>query len=161
MAKKNTVFQALDKAITGNWNPQDIVSPHINSYDMSKKGDEVIYRTDNKEDYLQKKLELQQNKYLQDRWVRVNQDLSMSAFSNLSNIKLMYRDADLMDSYPEIGAALDLCSEECVQPNPNNGGQIVNVTSKSDRIRSILDCIKIILQHCYLIFESKYFLSII
>lgn len=137
MAKKNTVFQALDKAITGNWNPQDIVSPHINSYDMSKKGDEVIYRTDNKEDYLQKKLELQQNKYLKDRWIKANVNLSVTAYAGLNNIKLMYRDADLMDAFPEIGAALDTYAEEA--SITNDRGEIVNVYSKSSRIKSILE----------------------
>lgn len=130
-----TTFQNMSKVFNGAW----ATSNGIANLEPQKKPEDVLFTTDDPVKYQEKKLELQQNKYLQDRWVRVNQDLSMSAFSNLSNIKLMYRDADLMDSYPEIGAALDLCSEECVQPNPNNGGQIVNVTSKSDRIRSILE----------------------
>ena len=137
MAKKNrTVFQALDNAIRGNWNPQDTMNPHINSYDMTKKGDEVIFRTDDKEKYLTKKLELQQNKYLKDRWVKANVDLSVTAYAGLNNIKLMYRDADLMDAFPEIGAALDIYAEEsCIT---NSDGNTVNVYSKSDRIKSIL-----------------------
>ena len=113
MAKKSgTVFQALDKAITGNWNPQDTVTPHINTYDMSNMGDDVIYRTHDKEEYLSKKLELQQNKYLKDRWIKANVNLSVTAYAGLNNVKLMYRDADLMDAFPEIGAALDIISEE-------------------------------------------------
>lgn len=130
-----TTFQNMSKVFNGAW----ATSNGIANLETEKKPEDVLFTTDDPVKYQEKKLELQQNKYLQNRWVRANQDLSMSAFSNLSNIKLMYRDADLMDSYPEIGAALDLCSEECVQPNPNNGGQIVNVTSKSDRIRSILE----------------------
>ena len=130
-----TTFQNMSKVFNGAWS----ASSGIANLETEKKPEDVLFTTDDPVKYQEKKLELQQNKYLQNRWVRANQDLSMSAFSNLSNIKLMYRDADLMDSYPEIGAALDLCSEECVQPNPNNGGQIVNVTSKSDRIRSILE----------------------
>ena len=63
----------------------------------------------------------------------------MSAFAGLSNVKLMYRDADLMDSYPEIGAALDLTSEECVVTSGSRNGMVVNVSSKSDRIKSILE----------------------
>ena len=49
----------------------------------------------------------------------------------------MYRDADLMDSFPEIGAALDIISEECSVLSSK--GQIVNVYSKSDRIKSVLE----------------------
>ena len=130
-----TTFQNMSKVFSGAWNASEGIA------DLTKTPDpeQIIYTTEDPEKYQQKKLELQQNKYLQNRWIRTNQNLSLSAFANLSNIKLMYRDADLMDSYPEIGAALDLCSEESVQPNSNNGGQIVNVSSKSERIKSILE----------------------
>lgn len=141
MAKKNTVFQALDKAITGNWNSPrtSIVEPHINSYDMTQGSSDnnIIYKTTDKEDYMQKKLELQQDKYLKDRWIKANVNLSVTAFSGLNNVKLMYRDGDLMDAFPEIGAALDIVSEESTIVNDK--GMVVNVYSKSDRIRSILE----------------------
>jgi len=140
MAKKSTVFQALDKAITGNWSAPStsVLEPHINSYDMSQKnGDEVIFRTTDREEYLQKKLELQQDKYLKDRWIKANVNLSVTAYQGLNNIKLMYRDADLMDAFPEIGAALDIAAEEsCIT---SMDGNVVNVYSKSDRIKSILE----------------------
>ena len=138
MAKKNgTVFQALDKAITGNWNPQDNAMPHVNTYDMTSNGSKILYKTDSKEDYTTKKLELQQNKYLKDRWIKANVNLSVTAYAGLNNVKLMYRDADLMDAFPEIGAALDIVSEESTITNDK--GMIVNVYSKSDRIKSILE----------------------
>ena len=138
MAKKNgTVFQALDKAITGNWNPQDNAMPHVNTYDMTSNGGKILYKTDSKEDYTTKKLELQQNKYLKDRWIKANVNLSVTAYAGLNNVKLMYRDADLMDAFPEIGAALDIVSEESTITNDK--GMIVNVYSKSDRIKSILE----------------------
>ena len=137
MAKrKSTVFQALDRAITGNWNPQDSVTPHVNSYDMSGNSN-ILYRTTDKEDYLGKKLELQQNKYLRDRWIKANVNLSVTAYAGLNNVKLMYRDADLMDSFPEIGAALDILSEE--SSIVNDKGMVVNVYSKSERVKSILE----------------------
>ena len=140
MAKKSTVFQALDKAITGKWTSPttSIAEPHINSYDMSQGGDSnILYKTTDKEDYLQKKLELQQDRYLKDRWIKANVNLSVTAYSGLNNIKLMYRDADLMDAFPEIGAALDIVSEESTIVNDK--GMVVNVYSKSDRIKSILE----------------------
>lgn len=135
--KKETIFQKLDSAIRTNWGKKDPITPNINSYDLSNMGDKIIYRTTNKEDYEEKKLELQQNKYLKDKWVRNNVSLSVSAYNGLNNIKLMYRDADLMDAFPEIGAALDIVSEESTLPNDD--GVIVNVYSKSDRIRGILE----------------------
>lgn len=139
MSKKQTVFQALDKAINGNWGRQDAaITPHVNSYDMSSHGKDIIYRTTNKDDYEQKKLELQQDKYLKDRWVKANVNLSVTAFAGLNNIKLMYRDADLMDAFPEIGAALDIVSEEASITNGGDG-MVVHVSSKSERVKGILE----------------------
>ncbi len=109
MAKKYTLFQNIDKAFSGDWGKQN---QHINSYDMSNADGDIIYKTTDKADYETKKLELQQNSYLRDRWVKANVDLSVTAYAGLNNVKLMYRDADLMDSFPEIGAALDIVSEE-------------------------------------------------
>ncbi len=136
MAKKRTVFQALDSAISGNWG--DVRSrSHTNSYDMTSKGGNIIYKTTDKDDYEQKKLELQQNKFLKDRWVKANVNMSVTAFAGLNNIKLMYRDADLMDAFPEIGAALDIVAEEsCL---PNDDGMVITVQSKSERVKSILE----------------------
>ena len=135
--KKSTVFQALDKAISGNWGQADAVTPHINSYDMASNGRGIIYKTTNKDDYEQKKLELQQDRYLKDRWFKANVNLSVTAYSGPNNVKLMYRDADLMDAFPEIGAALDTYAEEsCIS---NSDGNIINVYSKSERIKSILE----------------------
>ena len=137
---KSTVFQALDRAINGNWGQSDSVSPHVNSYNMGDgNGREILYKTTSKDDYEQKKLELQQDKYLKDRWYKANVNLSVTAYSGLNNVKLMYRDADLMDAFPEIGAALDIVAEESSLPNPQGDGNVVNVYSKSDRIKSILE----------------------
>ena len=135
-----TVFQNLDNAITGNWDMKNKPTPHVNSYDMSNTsyGKDVVYKAKDKEDYVKTKLELQQNAYLQNRWRKANVDLSVQAFNGLNNIKLMYRDADLMDAFPEIGAALDIISEEaCVSKGSNNN--VINVYSKSDRVKNILE----------------------
>lgn len=136
--KMLTVFQNLDKVISGNWDANNDSKHNNNTYDLSKgNGNNVIYKTDNKADYEKTKLELQQNSYLNDRWVKANVNLSVQAFSGLNNVKLMYRDADLMDAFPEIGTALDIISEECSVLSPK--GQIVNVYSKSDRIKNVLE----------------------
>ena len=136
MANKYTIFQRIDRAFSGDWNI-DASAPHINSYDMSSVDKNVLYRTTDKKDYENKKLELQQNAYLKDRWIKANIALSVTAFSGLNNVKLMYRDCDLMDAFPEIGAALDIVSEESTITSDN--GMVVNVYSKSDRIKSILE----------------------
>lgn len=130
-----TTFQRMNRVFSGAWN----VSNGIANLEPPKSDNEVIYRTEDPEKLKQKKLELQQNKYLQNRWRKANQNLSMSAFAGLSNVRLMYRDADLMDSYPEIGAALDILCEEMTVTSGSKNGMIVNVSSKSDRIKSILE----------------------
>ena len=130
-----TTFQNMSKIFNGAWN----VSNGIANTEPTPQPNDVVYKTDDPAEYQSKMLELQQNKYLQNRWVRANQNLSMSAFAGLSNLKLMYRDADLMDSYPEIGAALDIISEESVLTSGSRSGMVVNVSSKSDRIKSILE----------------------
>lgn len=129
-----TVFQNLDKAITGNW---DAPQQHSNTYDMSSyDGNKVIYKASDKEDYQKTKLELQQNSFLNARWRKANVDLTVQAFNGLNNIKLMYRDAELMDSFPEIGAALDIVMEEatCL----SDKGEVVTIHSKSERVKSVL-----------------------
>ena len=130
-----TAFQDLTRIFTGDWqSPNDILSTPAEA-----SPEDVVYKTEDPVEYKSKMLELQQNKYLQNRWKRVNQNLSMSAFAGLSNVKLMYRDADLMDAYPEIGAALDILSEEATLTTGSEEGMIVNVSSSSDRIKSILE----------------------
>ena len=137
MAKnKLTVFQTLERALKGNFTSDQGFQPHVNSYDMSG-ANSVLYKTQDKQEFERTKLELQQNAYLKERWLKANIDLSVTAFAGLTNVKLMYRDADLMDSFPEIGAALDIAAEEsCLN---GERGQIVNVYSKSDRIKAILE----------------------
>lgn len=139
MANKilNTVFTNLDKAISGDWGDISQQVKHNNSYDLSNSGDKILFKTKNKEEYDQHKLELQQNSWLNNRWVKANVDLSVQAFTGLNNVKLMYRDAELMDSFPEIGAALNIFSQEATIANSN--GQIITVSSKSDRIKAILE----------------------
>lgn len=140
MAKGNrltTVFQNLDAAINGKWDQSaSLTQPHVNSYNIGS-GDNIIFKTSDKIDYAKEKLELQQNAYLRDRWIKSNVDLSVHAYNGLNNLKLMYRDADLMDQFPEIGAALNIVSEEA--SITNDKGQIITVYSKSDRIKSILE----------------------
>jgi hypothetical protein len=133
--KKETIFQELTHVFDGGWN-NPISSQHINTYNVGNPND-IIYSTHDKADYEKKKIELQQSKYLENRWIRSGVNLSVSAYAGLSNVKLMYRDSDLMDAFPEIGAALDIYAEESTIPGDN--GQVINVYSKSDRIKSILE----------------------
>ena len=49
-SKVYTVFQNLDKAISGNWDSNNQKN-HNNTYDLSSYKNDVIYKTKDKEDY--------------------------------------------------------------------------------------------------------------
>lgn len=130
-----TIFQGLDKAINGNWGKDE--PQHNNTYNWANASDQIIYKTTDKASFEKKKLESQQDAYLNYKWQKANTDLTVQAFSGLNKVRLMYMDADLMDSFPEIGAALDTVSEEA--SIISDKGMVVNVYSKSERIKSVLE----------------------
>ena len=129
-----TVFQRLSTVFTGTDTLRQ-KNDTTNVYGVS--GDTVLLRTRDAEEFKQKSLELKQDLYLAKQWKRAQYDLSNRSLAGLNEVKMMYRDADLMDTFPEIGAALDIFSEEaCVIKNE---GLMVNVSSKSERIKAILE----------------------
>lgn len=138
MPKKiTTIFQDLNRAFNGSWDSSGRVPRHSNTYDMTSATSNILYKTNDKADYEKTKLEMQQQAFLQNEWHRTNQSLAISSYAGLNNVKLMYRDADLMDAYPEIGCALTIMSEEATIAGDT--GMIVNVSSKSERIKSVLE----------------------
>lgn len=128
-----TLFQNLNKLMRGNSVP-DMFVPDDKTYGTPSP---VIYSTNNKEDYDRKMEEIRQQKLLSYHWVKAGADTAMEGLAGLNGVKLMYRDSDLMESMPEIGAALDIYSEEacCL----NSKGRMLNVYSKSSRIKAILE----------------------
>lgn len=130
MQNKLTIFQRLNK-ILGNENYH---IDNINSYNI--KGDDVLFQTHSREEFEIKSLELKQQNLLARQWKRAQYDISNKAINGLNNVKLMYRDAELMDDFPEIGTALDIVSEEVC--NVPDSGFMVNITSKSERVKSVL-----------------------
>lgn len=138
MAENNntTVFQRLTRVFSGD-SPVAVptVDRKINTYGLT--GNEPIFTTRNKDEYERKKLELRQQALLAKQWKRANYDIENNSLAGLSEVKIMFRDADLMDAFPEIGAALDIVSEEACQTGKD--GTMVNVFSKSPRIKSILE----------------------
>ena len=128
-----TIFQRLNNVFTGTDTVKQ-TDDRTNVYGIS--GDTVLLRTRDAEEFKQKSLEIKQDLYLAKQWRRAEFDLSNRSLAGLNEVKMMYRDADLMDTFPEIGTALDIFSEEaCVMKNE---GIMVNVTSKSERIKAIL-----------------------
>lgn len=134
--KKLTAIQRINRLFgTDTKIPVDYTRRQVNKYTINNP--DIIFATHNKDEYDNKALELKQNKYLKWRWRKANYELDNQQYLNVSNVVLMYRDADLMDGFPEIGAALDIYSEETTYVG--NSGKMVNVESKSERIKKILE----------------------
>jgi hypothetical protein len=137
MADNRTVFQRLRDVVIGNRSTMTQNLPlQSTSYDMSNQSDNVIYTFQSKEERDTKLIELRQQKLLAYQWAKNGYDTSMQQLAGATQVKVMYRDADLMDMWPEIGKALDIYSEEtCCLKN----GKMLNIYSKSPRIKSILE----------------------
>ena len=135
-----TVFQRLNKAFGGNTSVPTPTSTNytrnVHSYTGLGSND-VIYTTRSKEDYTQKLAQLRQQRLLAKQWRRAQYETQNNALANMTEVQMMYREADMMDLFPEIGAALDIYMEEATYVPKN--GRMVNVTSKSERIKSILE----------------------
>ena len=131
MEKKLTIFQKLGKLMMGDQGIGN--TTNINTYNVQS---DVLFTASSQDEYQTKALQAKQQHLLARQWKKASYDINNKSIAGLNNIKMMYRDADLMDAFPEIGTALDIVSEEsCYIPN---SGMMVNITSKSDRIKSIL-----------------------
>ena len=133
--QKYTVFQRLQKVLSNGSTQKNYMT---NNYDIiSPSNSNVIATANSKEDYERKLLQAKQQALLGKQWIKANYDITNQSLAGLNDVRLMYRDADLMDAFPEIGAALDIVSEESTFINEN--GTMVNVNSRSDRVKSILE----------------------
>ena len=129
-----TVFQRLGSVFAGDAIRTDFMKDS-NVYQI--KHNDVIDTAKSPEEYQMKKLQAKQQTLIAKQWKKATYDINNQTLSGLNEIKLMYRDCELMDGFPEIGTALDIFSEEaCVT---SEQGFMVNVNSKSDRIKSILN----------------------
>ncbi|MBP5457516.1 MAG: portal protein, partial [Paludibacteraceae bacterium] len=134
MDNKTTIYQRLSTLLSGNRSVAD-AARRVHSYGV-KPGD-VIFSTNNRDEYERKLLQLRQDAHIRKQWIKAANDITNRSLIGLNDVKMMYRDADLMDNFPEIGTALDIVMEEaCFMPKD---GLMVNVRSKSDRVKSILE----------------------
>ena len=137
MANQNpTIFQRLNNIFRGTG--RNSISPDIITTPRTiNDGDRVIYTSNDKADYEKKLKTFRQQKYLAYQWKKAGADNSMESLAAYTAVKLMYRDADLMDGTPEIGTALDIISEESCPIDSK--GKIINVYSKSKRTKAMLE----------------------
>lgn len=135
---KPTIFQNLNRLFFGGQNSS--VSNDVRTLPSTARatiGNEVLYSTKDKAEYERKLTQYKQQKLLSYQWQKAGADNALESLAGYSAVKLMYRDADLMDGMPEIGAALDILAEEAC--NLTSKGQMLNISSRSKRIKAILE----------------------
>ncbi len=146
MANNNqTIFQRLTDVFRGSNNnsvPQSVQTSR-NFADRN----EVLFSTNDRTEYERKLETFKQQKYLAYQWKKAGADNSMESLAGYNAVKLMYRDVDLMDGTCEIGSALDIISEETCPLNSE--GLMLNVYSKSQRTKSILEDLFVNRLHIY------------
>ena len=113
MANNNlTIFQRLNNVFRGTGRESvspDVITTPPGAGDAANR---VLFSTNDKNEYERKLNTYKQQKYLAYQWKKVGADNAMESLAGYTAVKLMYRDADLMDGSPEIGTALDIISEE-------------------------------------------------
>ena len=132
--EKYTIFQRLQKVLSSGNVQRNYMT---NDYSIISPKSDVIATANSQEEYNKKILQAKQQALLGKQWIKANYDITNQSLAGLNDVKLMYRDADLMDAFPEIGAAMDIVSEESCYIN--DSGSMVNITSRSDRVKNILE----------------------
>ena len=132
--EKYTIFQRLQKVLSSGNVQRNYTT---NDYDIISPKSDVIATANSQEEYQKKMLQAKQQALLGKQWIKANYDITNQSLAGLNDVKIMYRDGDLMDQFPEIGAALDIVSEESCYIN--DSGSMVNITSRSDRVKNILE----------------------
>ena len=107
--KLNTIFDASGVNLT-NVNKQTQSS--INKYSISN---DVLLKTQSKEEYESAKLQAQQSKFLSGLWRKTENELLQHSMHYETTRIGSYADFESMEFYPEIAAALDIISEEATK----------------------------------------------
>lgn len=134
MANNKTIFQRLNGVLRGRTGNDSALNRMAF---QSLEQDKVLYQTSNKDDYDKKLRTMSQEKLLSMQWIKAGMDNTEKTVQSKNQMHLLYYDCDLMDAWPEIHAALDIMSEEAC--TVGSTGKIINVSSSSERIRSILE----------------------
>ena len=132
--RNKTIFQNLTSILMGNVEHQ--ASKKISSYNIPSDSN-IIFKTGDKDEYEKQLMQAKQRRLLAYQWKKAGVDNASESLAGLTNVKLMYRDSDLMDGWPEIGAALDIVAEESC--TVSSKGKMINIYSSSDRIKSVLE----------------------
>lgn len=137
---RKTVFQRLTDVVIGTGNGTSsapVNTTPVYNIDPVGNGSEVIASFSSKEERDNKLLQMKQQRLLAYQWGKIGYETATQQLAGANQVRVMYRDADLMDAWPEIGAALDAISEECTVINDK--GKMLNIYSDSERVRAILE----------------------
>ena len=134
--QKLTVYQKLQKVLAAG--SVQSLSSSSNSYNIQQQhqpNDIVdIARSPQEKDF--KILQAKQQKLMARQWYRAQQDINNQSLAGLNDVRLMFRDSDLMDTMPEIATAMDIVSEEACYIGES--GSLINISSGSERVKGIL-----------------------
>ena len=100
-------------------------------------GNEDLIVTNSREDYQKQKLQLQQQRYLDSQWTKLDNEMYQKATYYETTRLASYMDYEAMEFTPEIAVALDTMSEESCTLNEQ--GQIMSIYSDSSRIKKVLE----------------------
>lgn len=112
--------------------------PRINTSQNNKYNftDDDLIVTKSRETYEKEKLQLQQQKYLQGQWTKIDNELYQKAVYYETTRIASYMDFEAMEFTPEIAVALDVMSEESCTLSER--GEILQIYSDSSRIKKVL-----------------------
>ena len=131
LQRLGTVIQGVNSGSTSNVNK-------IVNYNLSPStSNNVLYSFNTAEERDTKLRQLKQEKLLAHQWKKIARDSMMTTAVGLNQVKVMYRDADLMDQFPEINAGLHIMAEEATTIDIH--GKMLHVYSTSSRIKTILE----------------------
>lgn len=136
-----TIFQNLNRVLSGEKAVQaQQLAKTTNIYSLGNQGaaNDVIFTTTNQAEFEAKRLEAKQQRLMSMQFYKAGLDNSVRSVQEFTNVQMMYRDAQIMDTItPEIGAALDIFAEEACMIG--SSGKMLNISSKSDRIKATLE----------------------
>jgi len=100
-------------------------------------GDKDLIVSKSREDFEKTKLQLQQQKYLDSQWQKIENDMYQKATYYETTRLASYMDYEAMEFTPEIAVALETMAEESCTLNEQ--GQIMSIYSDSSRIKKVLE----------------------
>jgi len=124
-----TVWQRLGEF----FRDEKTIPVNQNTYSFEQE----LLKTDSKDAFDVAKLQKQQSIFLHNQYAKVDSQLyQQSIFFEQTRIA-SYSDFEMMEFYPEIGAALDIIMEE--SSTTNEQGKTLNIYSESERVKTELD----------------------